>query len=45
VTAQQRRQWFAKYIGRTNNYIAKQGHDFKRLAREWAEKTGNTDGP
>lgn len=28
-------QWFAKYRGIINNYIAAQGYDFKALSRAW----------
>ena len=45
ITDEQRHQWFAKYKGIINNYIVAQGYDFKRLSREWAQRTGNTKGP
>lgn len=35
-------QWFAKYRGIINNYIAAQGHDFTTLSKAWDRAHGET---
>jgi hypothetical protein len=35
VSARGQKQWFDKYRGIANNYIAAQGHDFGRLSKAW----------
>lgn len=40
IGAKAQRQWFDKYRGIANNFIAAQGHDFPALSRAWNEVHG-----
>ncbi|WP_438481590.1 DUF3826 domain-containing protein [Oleiharenicola lentus] len=40
ISAKAQKQWWDKYRGITNNYIATQGHDFPTLSRAWDAANG-----
>ena len=37
ISARGQKQWFDKYRGIANNFIAAQGHDFSALSKAWDE--------
>ncbi|WP_207425756.1 DUF3826 domain-containing protein [Pedobacter sp. SYSU D00535] len=42
VTSKDREQWFAKYRGRANNYLAGQNYDLRKATEELEKRTGST---
>jgi len=40
-TNRERNQWFAKYRGRANNYLSKQGYDLRKATEDLEQRTKN----
>lgn len=40
LTSRERNQWFAKYRGRANNYLSKQGYNLRKATEELEKKQG-----